>query len=140
MQLAGGKVSFSDLSGSKPFKTRVDPIDLKVDHFSNGKDKKSAYALSLSTEAKEAVKVEGQFSMDPLGSEGTFEVTSVPLKKYSPFYRDSVLFDIEDGRLDLSARYRYAEGQKEPEVGLSGISVTLNGLFVSRKPRRRETL
>ena len=114
IRLAGGKISFSDLSGVTPFTTRMDPIDLKVDHFSNGKDKKSAYALSLGTEAKEAVKVEGEFSLDPLGSEGTFEVASVPLKKYSPFYRDSVLFDIEDGRLDLSARYRYAKGQKEP--------------------------
>ena len=64
----GGKISFSDLSGSKPFKTILDPIDLKVDHFSNGKDKKSAYALSLKTEAKETVKVEGEFSMDPSGS------------------------------------------------------------------------
>ena len=57
---------------------------------------------------------------------------SVPLKKYSPFYRESVLFDIEDGRLDLSARYRYAKGQKEPEVGLSGISVTLNALRLKK--------
>ena len=128
VRLAGGIVSFSDLSGSAPFKTRVDPINLKVEHFSNGKDKKSAYALSLSTEAGEAVKVGGEFALDPLGSEGTCEITSVPLRKYSPFYKDSVLFDIEDGRIDLSARYRYAKGQKEPEVGLSGISLTLNAL------------
>ncbi len=132
IQLTGGKVSFSDFSLSKPFTTRVDPINLKVDHFSNGKDKKSAYGLSLATEAKEAVKVEGQFSMDPLGSEGTFAVSSVPLKKYGPFYRDMVLFDIEDGRLDVSARYRYAKGQKEPEVDLSGISVSLNGLRLKK--------
>jgi hypothetical protein len=132
LQLTGGKISFSDLSGSKPFNTRVDPINLRVDHFSNGKDKKSAYALSLSTEAKEAVKVEGEFSLDPLGSKGMFEVASIPLKKYAPFYRDSVLFDIEDGRLDISARYRYAKGQKEPEVDLSGISLTLKALRLKK--------
>jgi uncharacterized protein involved in outer membrane biogenesis len=128
MVLSGGKISFSDLSGSKPFKTILDPIELKIDHFSNGKDKKSAYALSIKTEANETIKDEGEFSVEPLWSEGTLEVTSVPLKKYSPFYGDSVLFDIEDGRLDLSARYRYAKGQKEPEVDLSGISVTLKAL------------
>jgi uncharacterized protein involved in outer membrane biogenesis len=128
IQLAGGKISFSDLSGSKPFKTMLDPIDLKIDHFSNSKDKKSAYALSLSTEAKEAVKVEGEFSVDPLGSEGMFEVASVLLKKYSPYYRDNILFDIEDGRLDLSTRYRYATGGKEPEINLSGLSVALKAL------------
>ncbi len=126
--LAGGKISFTDLSRSTPFKTVLDPVDLKVDHFSNAKDKKAAYALSLSTEAKESVKVQGEFSMVPLGSEGALEVSSVLLKKYSPFYKDSVLFGIEDGRLDLAAHYRYAGGQKEPEVSLSGISVTLNTL------------
>ncbi len=132
IRLAGGMVSFSDLSGSAPFKTLIDPINLKVDHFSNGMGKKSAYALSLGTEAGEAVKVQGQFSMDPLGSEGVCEVTSVLLKKYSPFYRDSLLFAIEDGRVDLSAHYRYVKGQKEPEVDLSGISFTLNALRLKK--------
>jgi outer membrane protein OmpA-like peptidoglycan-associated protein len=138
MRLAGGKISFSDLSGSTPFKTVLDPVDLKVDHLSNAKDKRAAYALSLNTEAKEAIKVEGEFSMDPLGSEGMLEVTSVPLRKYSPFYRDSLLFDIEDGRLDLSARYRYAKGQKEPEASLSGISVTLNALRLKKAGERED--
>ena len=137
IELSGGKSSFSDLSGSKPFKTVLDPVDLKVDHFSNGKGRKSAYALSIKTEAKEAVKVEGEFSVAPLWSEGRLEVSSVPLKKYSPYYKDAVLFDIEDGRLDLATRYRYATGGKEPEINLSGTSVTLQALRL-RKPGEKQ--
>ena len=140
IQLAGGKISFSDLSGSKPFKTILDPIDLKVDHFSNGKDKKSAYALSLKTEAKETIKLEGEFSMDPLGADGTLEVKSVPLKKYAPYYRDNILFDIEDGRLELSTRYKYAKGEKEPEITLSGISLLLSALRLKRPEENEDFL
>ena len=125
VQLISGKISFSDLSGTKPFKTILNPIELKVDHFSNGKDKKSAYALSILSEVKETIKLEGDFSMDPLGAEGTLEIKSVPLKKYSPYYRDKILFDIEDGRLELSTRYKYLKGEKEPEVSLSGLSLLL---------------
>jgi uncharacterized protein involved in outer membrane biogenesis len=132
IQLTGGKISFSDLSRSKPFKTILNPIEMKVDHFSNAKDKKSAYALSLKSEAKETIKIEGEFSMDPLGSEGMVEVKSVPLKKYAPYYRDNILFDIEDGRLDLSTRYKYAKGEKEPEIDLSGISLLLNALRLKK--------
>ena len=106
----------------------LDPVDVKIDHFSNGKDKKSAYALSIKTEANEAIKDEGEFSVEPLWSEGTLEVASVLLNKYSPYYRDNVLFDIEDGRLNLSTRYRYATGGKEPQINLSGLTVTLNTL------------
>jgi flagellar motor protein MotB len=128
IRLTGGKLSFSDLSVSKPFETVLSPTELSVDHFSLGKDKKSAYVLSTQTEAKETVKVQGQVSMDPLWTEGTVEVASVTLKKYSPYYSDEVLFSIEDGRLDLSSRYRYAAREKEPEINLLGLSLSLNSL------------
>ena len=140
VQLTGGKISFSDLSRSKPFKTILDPIELKVEHFSNGKDKKSAYTLSLKTEAKEDIKLEGEFSMEPLLAEGALELKSVPLKKYAPYYRDNVLFDIEDGRLDLSTRYKYAKGEKEPEVLLSGISLSLNALRLKKAEENEDFL
>ena len=81
VQLTGGKVSFSDLSRKKPFKTILDPIELKVDHFSNGKEKKTAYALSITSEAKENVKLEGELSVEPLWAEGGLEIKSVPLKE-----------------------------------------------------------
>ena len=78
IQITGGKVSFSDLSRKKPFKTILDPIELKVDHFSNGKDKKTAYALSIASEAKENIKLEGELSVDPLWAEGGLEIKSFP--------------------------------------------------------------
>ncbi len=140
IQMVGGKVSFSDLSTSTPFKTILNPIELKVDHFSNGKDKKSALALSIKTETKETVKLDGEFSIDPLVAEGTVEVKSIPLKKYSPYYRDKILFDIEDGRLDLSSRYKYTKGEKEPEVYLSRISVSLNALRLKKAEENEEFL
>ena len=132
IQFGGGKISFSDLSRSKPFKTILDPIELKVEHFSNRKDRKSAYALSLKTEAKEEIKVEGEFSMKPLWSEGALQFKSITLKKYAPYYRDNVLFDIEDGRLDLSAGYKYAKGEKEPQISLPGISLSVSALRLKK--------
>jgi uncharacterized protein involved in outer membrane biogenesis len=140
IQLAGGKVTFSDLSRSKPFKTILDPIELKVDHFSNGKDKKTAYALSIKTEAKENISLEGEFSMDPLGAEGALEIKSVPLKKYAPYYRDNILFDIEDGRLDFSTHYKYAKGEKEPEISLPGISLSLSALRLKKAEENEDFL
>ena len=89
---------------------------------------------------KRPSRFRGEFALDPLGSEGTCEIASVPLKKYSPFYKDSVLFDIEDGRIDLSARYRYAKGQKEPEIDLSGISVSLNALRLKEAEEKGDFL
>ncbi len=81
VQLTGGKVSFSDLSRKKPFKTILDPIELKVDHFSNGKEKKTAYALSITSEAKENIKLEGELSVEPLWAEGGLEIKICSFEK-----------------------------------------------------------
>ena len=128
IQLTGGKVSFSDLSRAKPFKTMVDPVEVKINQFSNGKEKKATYALAFKTEADEKIDMAGQLSINPLLVEGTVKVDGIRLKKYSPYYQDRVLFDIEDGRLDLSSRYRYAQREKEPEVFLSGAGISVSGL------------
>jgi len=139
MQLTGGKISFSDLSRSQPFKTVLDPFELRIDHFSNGKDKKSAFILSVQTEAKENVKLEGDFSLDPLLAEGNIEVKSIPLKKYAPYYRDGILFDIEDGRLDLATRFKYAKGEKD-SIYLSGISASLRALRLKKREENADFL
>jgi len=137
VQLMGGKISFSDFSTKKPFKTILNPIGLKVDHFSNGKDKKTAYALSVTSEAKENIKLEGELSVEPLWAEGGLEIKSVPIKKYSPYYQDQILFNLEEGRLDFSTRYKYAKGEQEPEISLSRLSVILNSLRL-KKPDENE--
>ena len=133
IDLRGGKVTFSDHSQKEPFKTILSPIDLKVDHFSNGKDKKSGYTLTLKTEANENTKVEGEVCVNPLLTEGNLEVKSVPIKKYSPYYSERVLFDIEDGRLNLSTRYRFAQGGNESGVSLSGLLASLEKIQLKKR-------
>jgi uncharacterized protein involved in outer membrane biogenesis len=137
VELLGGKISFSDLSRKEPFKTVLNPVELKVNNFSNGKDKKATYSFLLRTEAKESIKLDGNFSVEPLQSEGKVEIKSIPFKKYSPYYRENILFDIEDGRLDLSTRYRYAKGEKGEDVDLSALAVTLSSLRF-KKPEENE--
>jgi uncharacterized protein involved in outer membrane biogenesis len=140
VQLTGGKVSFSDLSNKKPFKTILTPIELKVDHFSNGKDKKTAYDLSITSEAKEKINLKGELSVQPLWTEGGLEIKSVLLKKYSPYYQDQILFNLEEGLLNFFTRYKYAKGKKEPEISLSGLSVILNSLRLRRPDEKEDFL
>jgi uncharacterized protein involved in outer membrane biogenesis len=140
IDLAGGKISFSDLSETRPFTTILHPIDLKVEGFSNTKDRKSMFMLSAATEAKEGIKAEGRFSLQTLDSEGVLSVTSVSLKKYDPFYSRKVLFAVDHGRLDFSARYRYARGEKEPEIRLSAISTAITALRLTKSGEKETFL
>jgi len=139
IQLQGGKITFTDLL-MKPFKTVLHPVDLRVDHFSNVKEKSSGYALSLRTEANETVKVEGDMTMEPLRAQGQINLEGIPLKRYAPYYRDHILFDLEDGRLDFSTRYQYAKGGKEPEVLLSDLAASLRSLRLRKRGEKDDFL
>jgi uncharacterized protein involved in outer membrane biogenesis len=140
IELRGGKVFFSDLSRKTPFKTVLSPIELKVDHFSNQKEKKTAYTLSITSEARENINLLGELSLEPLSAEGGLEIKAIPLKKYSPYYQDQILFNLEEGRLDFSTRYKYAKGEKEPEISLSDLSLILNALRLKRQDEKEDFL
>ena len=113
---------------------------MKVDHFSNQKEKKTAYTLSITSEARENINLQGELSLEPLSAEGGLEIRAVPLKKYSPYYQDQILFNLEDGRLDFSTRYKYVKGEKDPEITLSGLAVLLNSLRLKRQEEKEDFL
>ena len=87
-----------------------------------------------------ASRSKGDLTMDPLRAEGGIEISSVPLKKYAPYYRDSILFDLEDGRLDLSTRYKYVKGEKEPDISVSGLATTVRALRLKKRDEKEDFL
>jgi uncharacterized protein involved in outer membrane biogenesis len=133
ISVAGAKVLVSDLAPRIPFKTTLDPIDLKVTKLSNRPNTSGTYSLTARTEAKEELALAGTFSLTPLLVEGTVDAKLVPLRKYAPYYTDGVLFDIESGMLDLSSQYRYARGAGEPEITASGAAVSVSALRLKRR-------
>ena len=136
IRVAGAKVHFSDLATSMPFKTTLNPIDLTVRQLSNRPDVKGTYRLAVKTEAKEAILLEGNLSLTPVLVEGKVEAKSIPLKKYAPYYRNLVMFDVQDGTLDLATNYRLGREKDTLDVKLAGLSSTLRALRL--KPRNGE--
>ena len=51
--------------------------------------------------------------------------------------QNHIFFDIEDGRLDLSTRYKYAKGGKGEEIDLLGLAISLSSLRF-KKPEENE--
>jgi len=60
-----------------------DPIDMKVDHFSNEKDKKSGYTVTLKTEANENIRWRENFVSIRFLTEGNLEIKSVPSEVFA---------------------------------------------------------
>ena len=140
ISIAGAKVLFSDLSTGLPFKTVLDPIDVKVLQLSNRPDTKGSYSLTLATEAKEELALVGNVSLTPLLVDGEIIGKSITLKKYAPYYRDNILFNIESGKLDFSSKYHYAQGKESPEIAASDAALSVSDLKLKRSEEKNDIL
>ena len=49
-----------------------------------------------------------------------------------------ILFDIETGKLDLSTRYRYAQGEKEPDITASEAALSVSDLRLKRQDEKED--
>jgi len=132
MQIATGKVAFSDLAASEPFETTLEPVNVSILHFGNDEGERSAFDVSFQTEAKESLALKGEFSVEPLTAEGSLHLQGVPIGKYAPYYGETLAFTVEDGNLELQTQFLYHAGDANPELDLSGMSVDLASLNLKK--------
>ena len=138
--LSGGTVRFSDLATHLPFKTILAPLDVRISGLSTRAETKGSYQVTVATEAKETIQLEGGVAVTPLLVEGKVEVKSVPLKKYAPYYSDSVLFDIREGTVSLGSGYRVGLQKDALSLQLEGLAVSLAGLRLRERGAQQDVL
>jgi hypothetical protein len=100
----------------------VQDLDLTLKNFSTEPGKPASVDASFTTDAGETIKNSGQLTLTPFSAEGTAQIGRLDLKRYAPYYSGLVRFDVEEGALDVSTRYRLGGG------GDSGLQVVLSEL------------
>ncbi len=105
LQIEQGRLAFSDLARPTPFKTEFFPIQITLNNFSTCKDSKSPYAFTATTGEGEILSWEGNFSVNPLRSEGRFALTGIKLRTLWKYVQHQVGFEVTSGSIDMAARY-----------------------------------
>jgi hypothetical protein len=82
----------------------------------------------------------GNFSVSPLASDGYLKLGKMLPRKYTTFFTEKVLFDVKEGKVDLSTRYRFARTGREMEANLAGLSVGLRSLRLRKKKEEEDFL
>jgi uncharacterized protein involved in outer membrane biogenesis len=126
-----GTVHYDDLSLGKPFSALVTDIGVSVLSFSTFPGQKGTFDVSAKTDAGEAFKNTGSFTVEPLAVDGALDIKGLPLKRYTPFFDNMVKLEVDDGVVDLATKYHYAAGEK-PEESIADLSATL------KSPRLRK--
>ena len=86
------------------------------------------------------VSTRGTIVLDPMKIEGNLDVKGISLKEYAPYYKDRILFDIEEGNLGVATNYRYLAKDKSQEVVLSGMSIFLERLRLKKRDEKEDFL
>jgi uncharacterized protein involved in outer membrane biogenesis/outer membrane protein OmpA-like peptidoglycan-associated protein len=138
VRLADGMVAFTDDAIEKSFRTVVKPLNVLISHFSNAPNQSATLEVSLKTDAGEAVSHRGSFSLEPLAADGTIGLDRIRVKRYAPYYAKSLLFDVEDGVVAVSANYQY--NQPEHQTTVSGLSFSASSIRLKRRGEKEEFL
>lgn len=128
IEVADGTIVLSDHTTATPFQTTLSSIILTLDHLTTAKDSRATLHFSAKTEAEEKIEGDGNMSYDPLSAEGSLKLEKVQLKKYLPFFANSVSLASIDGEVDFAASYHLSARQGIPDLRLSKTSAVLRSL------------
>ena len=98
----------------EPVALTLDQIRFRGENISTAKKHKGNLSLAFVLDKQGAVSTSGTVVVDPLQLEGSLAIKQLPLKQYSPYYRDKILFALEDGTLHFSTNFRFLKGEKGP--------------------------
>jgi hypothetical protein len=102
----GARLDFADHSRSQEFATQVGPVNFALVQFYTSPNRDAPYQFTAETESGEKLSWSGTLSVNPVASEGELQVSGIRPGKYAPYYRDLIRFDVLDGTLDVSGRYK----------------------------------
>ena len=135
MGIEGGRIHYDDLAYSRPFRAVYGDVAVSVKGFSTAPGKAASLEALAKSDSGETLKNTGTVSIAPLVLEGEFAVGGLPLKRYEPFFRETVRFDIDDGVLDLKTRYRFATGANASTT-LTGLSAELKSPLLTKRAEK----
>jgi Domain of Unknown Function (DUF748) len=106
LSVTEGNIGFEDLSRGKPFNTALRPIEFSLQDFRTAPDFENRYRFEGTTTAGEQLSWSGQFSLQPLGSNGQFAITGLKATTIAAYLQDALPFDLPSGALDLKGEYK----------------------------------
>ena len=106
LSVTSGNIGFEDLSRGKPFIATLRPIEFSLQDFRTAADFENHYRFEGTTTAGEQLAWSGEFTLQPLGSNGQFAITGLKATTIGAYLQDALPFDLPSGTLDLKGEYK----------------------------------
>jgi hypothetical protein len=121
-----GSLAYEDRSRPDVFAARLEPLNFELRDFTTGADG-GRFTFTAASKLGERLEWHGHLSVDPVESDGEFQVVGLKAHTLWEYLQDQVNFVIDSGTIDLAATYRFS--LKDPattnlQVDLSKAALT----------------
>lgn len=126
--LTGSWVDFADKRVTPAFAARVEPMDLELTEISTLLDDKGQYKLSARTSFGARLAWQGEASLEPLATTGSFSVENVDISRLATYFRDGLPIAPPAGIAGMSSSYRLGYAKGRLDLNLEHMAAKLTGL------------
>lgn len=123
-------LSFEDLTRRTSFRTQLNPVEIRLEHFTTRSNSDAAYSFRLVSELKETFEGTGTLSVNPMRSSGELKLATVEVKKYLPYVENSFRGRIAAGKIEANVPYCFATAGQGILAGVTNLTLKLADLDV----------
>jgi hypothetical protein len=131
-KLSDGKVSYDDRSTPSGFAARLEPLNFELQQFTTGADG-GRFTFTALTKLGERFEWHGHLSVQPIESDGEFQIDALQMHTVWDYLEDQLNFLIPKGKFNLNATYKFALRQA-PELHVDVQNLSVEDLAV--RPRQ----
>ncbi|MCD4719306.1 MAG: DUF748 domain-containing protein, partial [Desulfobacula sp.] len=139
-EIKDAAISFQDLSNKKIFKSRVFPLNVRIENLKAGEAVSGEYSLKFETETKETIDSKGRFQTHPVEADGTLLLSNIRFNKYAPYYESLVGFDVKDGNMNLSAGFELLKKQDKFDMKIKNQEFLIQTLSIFDRQSKEEMI
>lgn len=127
-RVTSGGATYEDLSRPSPFTAKLEPINFQLQDFTTGV-KGGRFTFAGSSVQGERLEWRGHVVLQPLASDGEFQVDNLQARTLWNYLKDQLAFVVSSGSIDLRGYYDFAL-KEQPELQVRLDTVALNDLGI----------
>jgi Domain of Unknown Function (DUF748) len=132
-EIKQGKLHFADETTPKPFQTDAENLRLVVQKIAYPQREPAAVELGFDTRWGESITAASVLFITPLHVDGSIDITGLQPRNYAPYFAQSVGFDVREGTLNVSTRFKAAQAEQETSATLSGLNASVDQLRLRKR-------
>jgi hypothetical protein len=107
LKVSQGLVTYADRSRPSEFEARLEPINFELMNFTTGVDG-GRFTFTGSSKLGERVEWHGHLSVQPIESDGEFQINGLRAHTIWEYLEDRLNFLVNSGTIDLNATYKFS--------------------------------